>query len=209
GTTVGLWSLDGQRIFFNDDFGISSVAANGTGSPVVELNIPQGLPLSIDPNSRDLIFSSGTTNELLISSTDQARPASNLNLGPRGAIAREPRVSPDGSFIAYSSNETGRYEVYIRSFPNIKNGKWQVTPNGGNHPIWNPVANELFVWNGNDNIKYSIKYQLANGDLTFSQPEPMFGSGFQNDAQGPWDYSPTRDKFLIIAESKTSETFIS
>ena len=209
GTTVGLWSLDGQRIFFNDDFGISSVAANGTDSPVVELNIPQGLPLSIDPNSGDLIFSSGTTNELLISSTDQARPASNLNLAPRGAIAREPRVSPDGSFIAYSSNETGRYEVYIRSFPNIKNGKWQVTPNGGNHPIWNPVANELFVWNGNDNIKYSIKYQLANGDLTFSQPEPMFGSGFQNDAQGPWDYSPTRDKFLIIAESKTSETFIS
>ena len=137
-----------------------------------------------------------------VSSINQERSISNLNLSPQGTIAREPRISPDGSFIAYSSNETGRDEVYIRSFPNLENGKWQVTRNGGNHPLWNPVTNELFFWNGNDDIKYSVKYQIFNEGLTFSEPESMFGSGSQNDAQGPWDYSSIRDKFLMIAQSE-------
>ena len=209
GTTVGLWSLDGERIYYNDDYGISSVAANGTDSDVVEINTTQGLPLTIDPNAKRLIFSAGSTNELQITAADRALPYDKLNLGPRGAVTREPRISPDGSLIAYSSNETGRYEVYIRSFPNIENGKWQVTANGGNHPIWNPDATELFFWNETDDIKYSVTYRLSNRGLTFSQPEPMFGSGFQNDAQGPWDYSPKREAFLIIAESETSDTLVS
>jgi len=208
GATVGLWSLNGERIIFNDNYGVSSVAANGTDSLVVELKVPQELPRSIDPNSGNLIFFSVTTNELRISSTNQDRSISNLNLSPQGTIAREPRISPDGSFIAYSSNESGRDEVYIRSFPSVEDGKWQVTRNGGNHPLWNPTTNELFFWNENDDIKYSIEYQISNESLIFSEPEPMFGLGFQNDAQGPWDYSPTRDKFLIIAQSETSEALL-
>jgi len=71
-----------------------------------------------------------------------------------------------------------------------------------------PTTNELFFWNANDDIKYSIEYQISNESLTFSEPEPMFGPGFQNDAQGPWDYSPIRDKFLIIAQPETSEALL-
>jgi hypothetical protein len=54
-----------------------------------------------------------------------------------------------------------------------------------------------------------VKYQIFNEGLTFSEPESMFGPGFQNDAQGPWDYSSTRDKFLIIAQSENSQAFLS
>lgn len=205
GATVGLWSLNGDRIFFNDDFGLSSVAANGADSPIIELSVRQAIPRTIDPKSGDLIFYSNATNEIFVSSTTEERPVSLLNLSPQGSSAKEPRVSPDGSFIAYSSNETGEDEIYIRTFPDIENGKWQVTRDGGNHPIWNPAANELFFWNGNDDFKYSINFEISNGGLVFSDPEAMFSSGFQNDAQGPWDYSPRRDKFLIIAASKTTD----
>ena len=42
-----------------------------------------------------------------------------------------PALSPDGRWIAYASNETGRYEVYIRPFPDVESGRWQISPQGG------------------------------------------------------------------------------
>ena len=47
-----------------------------------------------------------------------------------------PALSPDGKWLAYASDETGRNEVYIRPFPNVDDGKWQVSTNGGQAPLW-------------------------------------------------------------------------
>ena len=56
---------------------------------------------------------------------------------------RTPQVSPDGKWIAYSSNETGRSEIYIRPFPEGA-GKIQVSENGGVFPRWRRVANDRY-----------------------------------------------------------------
>ena len=53
-------------------------------------------------------------------------------------------LSPDGRWLAYTSNETGRGEVYVRPFPDVDAGRWQISTDGGEWPLWNPAADELF-----------------------------------------------------------------
>jgi len=55
-----------------------------------------------------------------------------------------PDVSLDGRFIAYQSTETDRHEIYVRPFPDVTAGKWQVSVSGGRLPRWSPLGNELF-----------------------------------------------------------------
>ena len=58
---------------------------------------------------------------------------------------REPAISPDGKWLAYTSNENnGRYDVYVRPFPNVNDGKWMVSLNGGTDPAWSHSGRELF-----------------------------------------------------------------
>jgi Tol biopolymer transport system component len=77
-------------------------------------------------------------------------------------------LSPDGRWLAYASNESGRYEVYVRPFPDVGEGRWQVSRDGGNEPLWAKSGRELF-------------YRSANGDLVVVDVLP--GTGFR--AGGP------------------------
>ena len=51
-------------------------------------------------------------------------------------------------WMAYASNESGKYEVYVRPFPEVNKGKWQVSTSGGNSPLWSPDGRELFYRSG-------------------------------------------------------------
>ena len=53
-------------------------------------------------------------------------------------------VSPDGRWLAYEANESGRFEIYVRPFPDVNRGHWQVSTAGGTRPLWAPSGQELF-----------------------------------------------------------------
>ena len=200
GKLNGFWSLDGSRIIYNENaLGVFSVSSNGTDSPTLEASLPQAYPISIDPRTNNLLVFVELRGDTLIMSQDEERLFTRLDLAPLESMAREARISNDGNFIAYSSNETGRSEIYVRPFPDIASGKWQVTRDGGNHPLWNPLNQELFFWNTENDNKYSINFELKGGAPSFDTPQLMFGPGYRNDQNGPWDYSPSRDQFLIMA----------
>jgi hypothetical protein len=59
---------------------------------------------------------------------------------------QEPSLSPDGRWIAYVSNETGVDEVFVRPFPDVEAGKWQVSSGGGTSSVWSGDGRELFFW---------------------------------------------------------------
>jgi serine/threonine-protein kinase len=59
-----------------------------------------------------------------------------------------PGLSPDGRWLAYGSNESGRYEVYVRPYPDVNAGRWQVSQNGGAQPLWSHSGRELYYRNG-------------------------------------------------------------
>tara|TARA_B110000438_G_scaffold213367_1_gene205595 strand:+ start:689 stop:2806 length:2118 start_codon:yes stop_codon:yes gene_type:complete len=208
GQSVAIWSPDGSRIFYNGDSSISSIASNGTDAPVLEISVAGSRPLSFDNSGESFIYETFTTQGILLSRQENERFSQELNLVPDGTVAKEGRISPNGDFLAYTSNETGRDEVYIRPFPLIENGKWQVSRNGGNHAIWNNENNELFFWSTSDDGKYSVSYETDNGGLDLTEPELMFSSGFRYDQSGPWDYSSSRDQFLLIAEPEGIERML-
>jgi len=56
----------------------------------------------------------------------------------------EPSLSPDGRWLAYASNETGTAQVFVRPFPDVQQGKWQISTNGGVDPLWSSDGRELF-----------------------------------------------------------------
>ena len=87
------------------------------------------------------VLDSKTIHDLWTLSLSGARRATPWLQTPFGE--NEGRISPDGRFIAYMSNETGRYEVYVRAFPS-GGGKWQVSNEGGIFPIWRRDGHELF-----------------------------------------------------------------
>ena len=57
-------------------------------------------------------------------------------------------LSPDERWIAYSSDETGRFEVFVRPFPDVNAGKWQISQSGGTSPRWSHSGRELFYLSG-------------------------------------------------------------
>jgi hypothetical protein len=74
------------------------------------------------------------------------------------AVEIEPVISPNGQWIAYSSNESGQHEVYVG--PVSGTGKWQISTDGGREPLWSRDGTELFYWSGNK--MYVAKVSAGN-----------------------------------------------
>jgi Tol biopolymer transport system component len=109
-----------------------------------------------------------------------------------------PALAPDGRFLAYTSNETGRSEVYVVPFPNAAAAKWPVSSSGGTEPRWSHNGRELFYLDGSFNL-VSVP---VNTRPTFSAgtPRTLF-SGQQylhNANHQQYDVSPDDKRFLMI-----------
>jgi Tol biopolymer transport system component len=89
-----------------------------------------------------------------------------------------PRFSPDGHWMAYTSDESGRWEVYAQPYPG-PGGKWQISTDGGTEPVWNPVGRELFYRSGNRMMAVPVTLQPG---FSAGKPVAMF--------EGPWLPSP-------------------
>jgi dipeptidyl aminopeptidase/acylaminoacyl peptidase len=105
-----------------------------------------------------------------------------------------PKFSPDGHWLAYTSDETGRWEVYVQPFPG-PGGKWQISTDGGMEPVWNPDGQELFYRAGNRMM--AVPVTLHTG---FSSGKPMVLF------EGPW--LPTPLTFPNYDVSRDGQRFI-
>ena len=106
------------------------------------------------------------------------------------------QVSPDGRYLAYRSNESGRQEVYVRPFPE-GSGKWQVSTNGGVGPRWAVDGTELFYSEGTTLMAVDVS---TSGTFTVGRPQRLFESN--NLQQGglahSYDVFPDGQRFLMI-----------
>ncbi|MFN0101339.1 MAG: protein kinase domain-containing protein [Bryobacteraceae bacterium] len=147
--TYPVWSPDGARIVFGKigaKPGLFIKNASGTGA---ETELPAGSPYITAPTdwSRDgryLLFSanmSGAANDIWLLPMDGERKSAPL-LNSR-AIEIEGTFSPDGKWIAYTSDESGRFEIYVQPFP-LTGAKWQISRDGGWKPRWRRDGREIF-----------------------------------------------------------------
>ncbi|HMU62678.1 MAG TPA: protein kinase, partial [Gemmatimonadales bacterium] len=111
-----------------------------------------------------------------------------------------PALSPDGKWLAYASDETGRSEVYIRPFPNVDDGKWQVSTSGGQAPLWAHSGRELFYVDAARNmmmvpVPAAGPSQMGARVKLFTLGNDVFLS--PNEWYTPFDISPDDKRFLM------------
>jgi serine/threonine-protein kinase len=145
------WSPDGHRVSYtftrdSSPTELWSRSANGTGQARLELRNQRGVYSGIwSRDGRWLVVRTG----LVDGSSDIQVLRVGVDTVPRMLLngpydEKAPALSPDGRWLAYVSNESGRDEVYVRPFPDVDGGKWQVSRNGGNEPLWAHSGRELF-----------------------------------------------------------------
>ena len=108
-------------------------------------------------------------------------------------------ISPDGRWMAYSSDESGRFETYVTEFPNQK-GRWQISTNGGMQPSWRADGKELF-YVAPDQTLMSVGVRVAEG-FEALPPVPLFSANFPPPVPAYWRfYTPSEDgqRFLVAA----------
>ena len=107
-------------------------------------------------------------------------------------------LSPDGRWLAYTSNETGRFEVYVRPFPGVDAGRWQISTDGGEWPLWNPAGDELFYRGptGVMALEFEADPTFAPGSPTLLIEREIFGARNRRMA-----VSPDGQRFLLLTDA--------
>lgn len=152
--TSPVWSPDGLRLAYaserNDDIAIYQKAANGSGQESL-LESPGGYPLDWSSDGRFLfvVRQSEFPDSHLLPLVGEDRSPRGFSKVPFNELQQT--FSPDGRWLAYSSDESGRREVYIRSYPD-GGWKWQVSTAGGVEPRWRGDGQELFFIAADQNL---------------------------------------------------------
>jgi serine/threonine-protein kinase len=205
-----IWSPDGKRIAFDsnrlgpDNLFWQASDGSSVGAERLSASDHTHAPSSFSPDGKLLAYvevspQTGRDIWILRLSDHKAEPFLRT-------IYEEtaPRFSPDGRFLAYSSDETGRREIYIQSYPG-PSGKWQISDEGGQEPVWNPNGRELFYRNGSKMIAVEID---SKSGFSASKPRILFeGPYLRTSGSFPYyDVSANGQEFLMLKplDSQTS-----
>ena len=211
-----IWTPDGARIVFSSSRGGNAPnlywkASDGTGQAqrLTTSENPQ-TPMSWSSDG-ELVFhelrGGGNANIGMISLSDADQPTWIMETE---FSEGNPAVSPDGRWLAYSSNESGQDEIYVRPFPNVEGGKWLVSRDGGQTATWGPSGTELFFRAVDSAGQRSMMVVEAETDPTFnpSTVRAMFsGSRYLILARAgrPFDIDPSGERFLMITDPRLQE----
>ncbi len=206
-----VWTPDGQRItyFSQEKGGLSGLywkRADGAGD-AQRLTESKNLqyPRSWRPDGKVLAFSElnpGTSYDILTlpiegdekSGRKPGEPKPFLN-SPFSEVG--PAFSPDGRWLAYHSNESGNYEVYVRPFPG-PGGKWQISTGGGGYPTWSRNGKELF-YRTPDNGIMVVNYTASGDSFRAEKPRLWSPGQFIRLGRGvSFDLHPDGKRFAVL-----------
>jgi Tol biopolymer transport system component len=114
-------------------------------------------------------------------------------------VESQPQISPDGGWIAYTSDETHKNEIYVRSFPDVNTGIWQISANGGDSPLWSPDGRGLFYLSGDAVMAVAVKTGPSFAIL--GTPQILFRGIYVTSSATDitsWDISPDGKRFLML-----------
>jgi Tol biopolymer transport system component len=219
----GVWTPDGKTVIYaSSRLGGPSAprslfrrpaVGTGTAEQLIQGTVAQ-FPSSVTPDGTALIFRAETPPAKV-----GTRPGSDLVLLPldgehrtRPLVATpfdelNAEVSPDGHWLAYESNESGRLEIYVRPFPNVDVDKRQVSSNRGTQPLWARNGQELFYESMGRLMRVPVKtgatFERGTPEKVFDWPylsrEPGQGLGRM------YDVSADGQQFLMIKESSGAD----
>jgi serine/threonine-protein kinase len=166
------------------------------------------MPLSFAPDGR-LLFSEEVPNrrrDIHALALDGSRRVESLVHSPGQDGNAE--ASPDGRWLAYDSDESGQFEVYVRPYPDTDRARWQVSGGGGKQPLWSRDGRELFYRDFAGSL-FSVPV-TRNASFTAGRPQKILdnrlylGAG-RSLAARAYDVSPDGRRFLFL-KAQSSDT---
>ena len=179
--SIPIWTPDGKQVTFSSDrnggWNIFSVPSDGSGQPVqlTESEFPT-TATSWSPDGKLLAFqrqSPETGIDIGVYSVEDGDETIFLSTPFNEYQAT---FSPDGRWLAYMSNESGREEVYVRAFPG-PGGKWQISSEGGSHPMWSPKGGEIFFRHNTKMM--AVPIEAAGSALTLGKENTLFEGDYR------------------------------
>jgi dipeptidyl aminopeptidase/acylaminoacyl peptidase len=213
-----VWTPDGERVAFSslrsNIPSLYSTRADGSGveEPLLPRSGHYGYLRKLEEDaSAQLAFSMSPDGHTLVFVED-TRDATGMDLWllPLGADGEakpllrtefdetQPTLSPDGRWVAYVSNESGIWEVYVRPFPGAV-GKWQVSTQGGTEPAWSANGRELFYRDGHKMMAVPVS---TTPSFEPGTPRALFEAGFEHSPammfSRNYDVTPDGQRFVMI-----------
>lgn len=205
--TMGLWSPDASRLIFSSNRGLKFDLfwKNADGAqeekPFLE-DASDKYATSWSRDGRYVLYARATDLYYMTLPEQQnhlfLKAPSSLKTG---------HFSPDGKWVAYASNESGKWEIYVTSFPDA-HGKWQVSNGGGEQPNWRGDGKELFYLASDDKVMAAPVTTGANFDA--GTPVALFQANPREQVatseQLTYDVGKDGQRFLINTQVKQGET---
>ena len=188
GDNYPVWSPDSRRLIFNSlsarsgAYNLYWQSADGTGTPERLTDSPNAqFPLAMTPDGSAIVFREvnqegrrtdlgvGGQNDLMRLLIGSHKLSGSNEISKTGTPLVRTKfneanadISPDGRWLAYQSDESGREEVYVRPFPDVDSGRWQVSTGGGRTPVWARSGDELFFWSPPDSTIQSVRVERSS-----------------------------------------------
>jgi serine/threonine-protein kinase len=192
-----VWSRDGRRIFYESTRGGRAAlwwqSADGSNQPIMVGQSKHNNAWNIDlsPDDRTIAFNAiynGTFN-IETYAVDSPHVEREITASPTAAEVNS-RFSPDGRWLAYQSDESGRFEVYVRSYP-ANSDKVQISAEGGVKPIWSPDGKRIYFWNNRTMMVAAI---AKDASLRVVSRSALFTGDYSSE----YDMSPDGTRLLML-----------
>jgi serine/threonine-protein kinase len=202
-----VWTPDGRRLIFNTGkLGPTEILTKAFDNTAAETSLARGdqiVPFSLTPDGKTLVYvvvDPKTLPDIWSLNMDdplKRRPFLQTPFREGG-----PAISPDGYWIAYVSDESGRSEVYVRPFPG-PGQKWTISTDGGSEPVWPRKSDQIFYRNGDAMMVVDVK---TTPEFSASKPRRLFEHAYErSDAYwSNYDATPDGRRLLMLRAITTS-----
>jgi serine/threonine protein kinase len=202
GSSYPVWTQDGSKIVFRTQTGLAWITPDGTGKvqPIAGTTT-YDYPASVAADNSTLVFvrlSGENSGDIYALSLNGDVPAHAVVTGP--AYEGGPQISPDGRWLAFASNRTGRFEVYVQGFP-TGDGATTISTQGGNQPRWSANGKEIVYRQCDKMMAVDVESIPGASKVLLGTPHVIFEQAYLSGSSTTipdYDVSPDGERFLMV-----------